>query len=257
MFGHQNDIIAQDQRKDATVTLDQGAINDLTASQPVDQPVADPVMVTVPPQQDDTDDAQVSSVPPLSPTSVDGFSAPSAKLSSPFAYMQSQAPVSRPVSSSDDDAQPSEPIQLGTVSDESTAPQGTDVEPEVAPELAPESAPEQYAPEVPELSAPEVPAAEQTPTDTYVAAPAEPADLEAIRAEALNELSPLVGTLDLDPEEKFNTVMSLIRSTDNHTLLNDALAAAKAIPDEKKRAQALFDVISEIDYFSGHDKQAV
>lgn len=48
----------------------------------------------------------------------------------------------------------------------------------------------------------------------------------------------------------------MIQSTDNETLLHDALEAAKSIPDDKARAQALLDVINEINYFTQQKKSA-
>lgn len=79
--------------------------------------------------------------------------------------------------------------------------------------------------------------------------------LDALKKSALEELRPLVGKLDLPPEDKFDTLLLIIRSTDDQTLLAPAHDAAKAIPDETKRAQALLDVIKEIDYFSQGQQQ--
>lgn len=75
-------------------------------------------------------------------------------------------------------------------------------------------------------------------------------DLDSIKQSALTELRPLVDKLDLSPEEKFDTYLLLIRSTDDRTLIAPAYDAAKNIPDETRRAQALLDVIKEIDFFS-------
>jgi len=44
--------------------------------------------------------------------------------------------------------------------------------------------------------------------------------------------------------------MMMIQSTDNQALLKDAYAAAQAISDDKARAQALLDIINEINYFT-------
>lgn len=77
-------------------------------------------------------------------------------------------------------------------------------------------------------------------------------ELDSIKRDALEELRPLVDKLDLPPDEKFDTLLLVIRSTDDKTLVDAAFTAAKGIADENKRAQALLDVIKEIDYFSGH-----
>lgn len=78
-------------------------------------------------------------------------------------------------------------------------------------------------------------------------------DLLNIKQQALGELSPLVGHLDQSPEEKFRTTMMLIQSSDNQALVKDAYAAAQAITDDKARAQALLDIVNEINYFTQHN----
>ena len=90
-----------------------------------------------------------------------------------------------------------------------------------------------------------------TPTPVVSApAPAVAADpaLDTIKQTALNELRPLVDKLDVSPEEKFDTYLLLLRSTDDKTLIAPAHDAAVAIVDEARRAQALLDIIKEIDY---------
>lgn len=100
--------------------------------------------------------------------------------------------------------------------------------------------------------------------DTQTAAPAMPAtpdsstidpDLAQIKQQALQSLSPLVGQLDQTPDEKFKTIMMLIQASDNPKMLKDAYAAAGQITDEKVRAQALLDIINEVNYFSQQQKQ--
>jgi hypothetical protein len=75
-----------------------------------------------------------------------------------------------------------------------------------------------------------------------------------IKQQALTQLSPLVGHLEQTPEEKFRTTMMMIQASDNQALIQDAYAAAQQIPEEKIRAQALLDVINEINYFTQHNK---
>jgi len=76
------------------------------------------------------------------------------------------------------------------------------------------------------------------------------ADLLVLKQQALSDLGPLVSQLDQTPEERFRTTMMMLQSTDNQALIKEAYAAAQAIPDEKVRAQALLDVINEINYFT-------
>jgi hypothetical protein len=75
-------------------------------------------------------------------------------------------------------------------------------------------------------------------------------DLLTLKQSALQELSPLVGHLEQSPEERFRTTMMLIQASDNRDLLREAFQAAKEITDEKVRAQALLDVVNEINYFT-------
>lgn len=80
-------------------------------------------------------------------------------------------------------------------------------------------------------------------------------DLTSIKTEALSELRPLVDKLNVEPEEKFDTYLLLLRSTDDKTLIAPAHEAARAITDEARRAQALLDIIKEIDFLSGNQQQ--
>lgn len=76
------------------------------------------------------------------------------------------------------------------------------------------------------------------------------ASLDGIKQEALGELRPLVDKLNVSPEEKFDTYLLLLRSTDDRELIAPAHEAAKNITDEARRAQALLDIIKEIDFLS-------
>jgi hypothetical protein len=67
----------------------------------------------------------------------------------------------------------------------------------------------------------------------------------------------LIDKVDLPAEEKFDTYLMLIRSTDDKALIAPAHAAALAITDEKRKAQALLDIIKEIDYLSQTPVQKV
>lgn len=86
--------------------------------------------------------------------------------------------------------------------------------------------------------------------------PAVSSDLDDVKQEAITELRPLVDKLTLEPEEKFDTYLLLIRSTDDKSLIAPAHEAAKAITDEARRAQALLDIIKEIDFLSGSQQPA-
>lgn len=79
-------------------------------------------------------------------------------------------------------------------------------------------------------------------------------DLMSIKKDALQNLTPLLGQLDQSAEEKFRTTMMLIQASDDQSLIQTAYAAAKEIEDEKVRAQALLDIVNEINYFTQQAK---
>ena len=99
------------------------------------------------------------------------------------------------------------------------------------------------------------PAAVTPAVDTTPAASGAADDLLDIKQQALQQLSPLVGHLDQTPEEKFRTTMMMIQAADDQSLIHQAYDAAQAIPDEKTKAQALLDIVNEINYFTQSHEQ--
>ncbi len=98
-----------------------------------------------------------------------------------------------------------------------------------------------------------VPAPAPSPPATFTPAATSPSaddSLLDLKEQALKNLQPLVSHLDQTPEEKFKTTMMLIQASDDSSLVGQAYEAANAIPDEKARAQALLDVVNEINYFT-------
>jgi hypothetical protein len=81
-----------------------------------------------------------------------------------------------------------------------------------------------------------------------------PHELIDIKQKALGNLTPLIDKLDQTPEEKFRTTMMMIQASDDQGLVKAAYEAANSIEDEKVRAQALLDVVNEINYFTQHPK---
>lgn len=94
------------------------------------------------------------------------------------------------------------------------------------------------------------PAPAIAPLPTPTMAPTANSALDNIKRTALGELRPLIDKVELPVQEKFDTYLMLIRSTDDASLIPPAHAAAQAITDEKKRAEALLEIIKEIDYLS-------
>jgi hypothetical protein len=124
--------------------------------------------------------------------------------------------------------------------------------------MPPDPVPDTNSPIVPigSDSTPPEPSSQQT--DDAAASPladsdaAVGSDLLDIKQHALQQLTPLVDHLDQTPEEKFRTTMMMIQGSDNQSLIKDAYGAAQQISDEKARAQALLDVVNEINYFTQH-----
>jgi hypothetical protein len=104
-------------------------------------------------------------------------------------------------------------------------------------------------------TAPELTTQEPPKHDDSNAGPSSDNDLLDIKQKALQNLQPLVSHLEQSPEEKFKTTMMLIQATDNSALVKQAYDAASEIPDEKARAQALLDVVNEINYFTHKDSE--
>lgn len=115
--------------------------------------------------------------------------------------------------------------------------------------------------DLPHVTAPAKAAPTGTPAFSTPATPAAddagiPGDLIDLKQSVLQELTPLVGHLEQTPEEKFRTTMMMIQASDDQSLLPAAFSAAKEIKDEKARAQALLDVVNEINYFAQQHSEA-
>lgn len=93
-----------------------------------------------------------------------------------------------------------------------------------------------------------------TPDPSFSASTPGNSNLDDIKKTALGELRPLINKVDLPAEEKFDTYLMLIRSTDDSSLIAPAHAAAQGITDETRRAEALLDIIKEIDYLSRNNQ---
>ncbi|HEY5442770.1 MAG TPA: hypothetical protein VIJ68_04490 [Candidatus Saccharimonadales bacterium] len=102
----------------------------------------------------------------------------------------------------------------------------------------------QYAKGVPEPGEPKGEAAADNPADR---------ELLDVKEHALEELAPLLDKLDLPPEEKFRAIMMILQADDDKSMVKAAYAAAHAIEDEEIRAQALFTIVNEVDYFTHQD----
>ncbi len=119
---------------------------------------------------------------------------------------------------------------------------------------SPSSAP---APAEPAMN--DTPSDDNTPNDNPPDAdepkPAEEnSDLMDIKKQALSQLTPIVSHLDQTPEEKFKTLLMMIQASDDQSLIKNAHEVAQQITDEKAKAQALLDIVNEINYFTQSSK---
>ena len=206
MFGHQNDVITQDQKQDADVALPDSAVQALTSDPVITPPTDNPSPVQSPPAitLDETAETPVDEPQVVSASSTGGSMPMDPDFTAPASFASISAARSSRVDSSSQDTTPPEPDTPSSTSSPSTVTIHSD-------------------------------------------------DLLDIKNEALHDLSPLVDQLDLSAEEKFKTVMMLIQASDNQDLIPQAYTLAKQIDDEKVKAQALLDVVNEINYFTQKD----
>ena len=106
-------------------------------------------------------------------------------------------------------------------------------------------------PSVTASSTPSTPASPTTtPTPASMVTDSSSSNLDSVRKDAISDLKPIMDKLSVEPDEMFDLYLLLIRSTDDKALIQPAYAAAKKITDEARRAQALLDVIKEIDFLA-------
>ena len=117
------------------------------------------------------------------------------------------------------------------------------------PELAaPEVTPPSEIPPMPPAPEPATPPA-PTPTPTSEAAPApeQPLNMNQVKTAALRDLIPLLDRLNMDATEKFNIYKDIFDDLKDYTILEPAYRAAREIPDEATRAEALLYLVQSID----------
>lgn len=127
--------------------------------------------------------------------------------------------------------------------------------PTTAPATPPAPAPASVPAPTPAAPAPAAPTPAPAPQDPVVPTPSvSTGGLDDIKRHALEELRPIVSKLDLPAEDKFDALLLVIRSSDDQSLIQTAYEAAEGIGDEAKKAQALLDIVKEIEYFSSQNK---
>jgi hypothetical protein len=98
-----------------------------------------------------------------------------------------------------------------------------------------------------------------TPTDSSTASTSSRTDTSSddllkLKQQALQQLTPLVGHLEQSAEDRFRTYMMMIQASDDRSMITSAYEAAQEIEDEKVKAQALLDVVNEINYFTQQEQ---
>lgn len=92
--------------------------------------------------------------------------------------------------------------------------------------------------------APEVPAAPAMPgTKAVYGDP----DLDRVKSMALSDLRPIIESVDIEPAKKFKIYKEIIDMTEDKACIEPAYNAAKAIEDQKEKAEALLFVVDAID----------
>ena len=122
--------------------------------------------------------------------------------------------------------------------------------PEPAPMSAPESVETFQETMVAETPAVETPAVEPPVTEVPAAEPpvsASGLSIRDIKTAALHDLAPLVDKLDMSPSQKFNIYRNMFENLRDYTVIELAYQAAKTIPNERERAEALLYLVEAID----------
>lgn len=81
-------------------------------------------------------------------------------------------------------------------------------------------------------------------------------EIDGVKKSALEQLRPLIEKLDLEPADKFDKYLMMLRASDDPALIKPAFDAAQGIAGEKEKAQALLDIINEINYITANQQQA-
>ena len=107
---------------------------------------------------------------------------------------------------------------------------------------------------IPDLTPPPAPTATPTPplTDeepqlTSTTPSAQNLNMHQIKEAALRDLVPLLGKVNMEPSQKFNIYRDIFENLGDYTVLESAYNAAKEIPDESERAEALLYLVESID----------
>ncbi|MCR5700036.1 MAG: hypothetical protein K6G49_01205 [Candidatus Saccharibacteria bacterium] len=187
----------------------QKAIDDITNTTNVDPVFSDPV--AAPSSVPEGDTGELSE--PVGP-----FPEPEVEIP--------PAPAPEPIA-------PIEPVDLPNLGAPTPAPM-----PE---EIAIESMPEP-------TQEPETPVVDSTPTIEALSVETIPQSLSTteVKKAALRDLVPLLNKIDMDHAQRFKVYRDIFDELKDYTVLQPAYQAAREIPDEKERAEALLYLVESI-----------
>lgn len=106
--------------------------------------------------------------------------------------------------------------------------------------------PEPIAP-MPDLAAPVMDTPAPMPAPEGIAPVPANLDIRQIKEAALRDLLPLLDRLSMSPSQKFNLYRDIFENLRDYTVLAPAYNAAKEIPDDTERGEALLYLVESID----------
>lgn len=122
--------------------------------------------------------------------------------------------------------------------------QTNDEQPAAAPEAVP--AMETTPTTEPEPAVPAV-----TPSFSPSTAPAPSSsndgDLNSLKTSVLTDLRPVIDNVEIGSEEKYHLLSTLFNANHDSSLIEPAYSAARQISDDTKRAEALLEIVHDID----------
>ena len=95
------------------------------------------------------------------------------------------------------------------------------------------------------------PAQEIAPSPDFKANPA-PAprmggDLSSLKTSVLTDLRPVIDNVNIEAGEKYHLLSTLFKANKDSTIIEPAYTAARQIADDTKRAEALLEIVHDID----------
>lgn len=83
-------------------------------------------------------------------------------------------------------------------------------------------------------------------------APGEGTKIQQVKQRALQELVPVIDSLNSEPERKYEILMTAARSASSEELLEKALEVATKIEEPNAKAEALVDILNEASFQEGN-----